>query len=230
MLPLVRIQTLLILICTSLLSAKSACVTFAPWVGSEDPKSLELQLAKSQPRNLLDSLKEAVQWVDLANIKPDIKTARQALAKMEAIPASNLSAEWRLMHQAYLGVSKSIVGRDATNPMEKIQKVNEAVALLDSAVQSGGEKCVLLTFLRAMVLVSLPDFFKKQSIAQQDFNTVLQSSAAAELQCASHYHLGNIHKATGQIGPAIAHWQKAQAFTKGKCATESKKMLTVFMD
>ncbi|NLB64587.1 MAG: hypothetical protein GX801_10875 [Fibrobacter sp.] len=230
MLQLAKIFTFSFILFASTAYSQAACATFITWVGSEDAKILEKQLAKSQPRNSLDSLKEAVQWVDLANIKPDIKVARKALAKMEAISDKSLSPEWQLMYKSYLGVSRSIVGRDATNPVEKIQKVNEAVSLLDETVQVGGDDCVLLIFLRAMVMVSLPDFFKKQGVAQQDFNTVLQRSPAKELQCASHFYLGNIYKDLGQIGPAMSHWQKAQAFKKGKCAMESQKMLTVFMD
>ena len=210
--------------------------TFESWSGGERIEDLRKGIDSRRPTTLLDSFRLAVQWVDLANLAQDVKISRQALDRISSIEASRLPAPWRVFHKSYLGIASSLVGRDATNPIEKIQKVQEACSQLDEAVRAGADSGAFPIFVRGLVLSSLPDFFEKRETARQDLQRVLDRGAAGDwvvspgVRCRAETRLGEILKGKGSIKEAIPLWKHAAEANAGQCSETARRWLATYQD
>ena len=215
---------------------EEAARAFEKWAGGEDAARLSREVESSHPHSALDSLRRGLQWVDLANAKGDAAMSRKAVEWLRAIPDFRLARGYRVLRDSYIGVGLSLVGRDATNPVEKIRKVQEASALLDQVVKSDGDSCWYAVFLRGYVYSSLPDFFKKQGQAEKDLAAVLaaRASGAAEIgpgvECRSEARLGDLIKGRGRVKEAIPHWKRAVGLAQGRCSEDSRKWLSTYQD
>lgn len=74
---------------------------------------------------------------------------------------------------AYFGSILAFQGRDALDPIERVEKVRQGLKFLDEAVQNEPER-LEIRILRGYVCLRLPEvFFHRTSVAVEDFNYLI---------------------------------------------------------
>jgi len=122
-----------------------------------------------------------------------------------------------LVH-AYYGSVLTLVGRDAINPTERVQKALQGVKILNEAVAKEPNN-VEIRLLRGFVCNRLPKvYFHRTATAVEDFNHVLALDAkkhllSKELYWKVLFELGDAYKKLGQHEQAKAVWSRLKSQT-----------------
>lgn len=98
---------------------------------------------------------------------------------------------------AYLGSAWTLAGRDAKNPLTKINDVLKGTGLLDDAVKKAPDD-VIVRRIRLENSYALPDIFQRKAIAEKDADFLL------------HLYLKDPHAFDGKYDPAYVFLFKAR--------------------
>lgn len=143
--------------------------------------------------------------------KAAVRKAHAMLEKLQQQVNDNLV-------RAYYGSVLTLVGRDAVNPTERVQKALQGVKILNEAVAKEPNN-IEIRLLRGFVCNRLPKvYFHRTQTAVEDFNHVLALDAkkrrlSRELYWKVLYELGEAHKKLGQNEHAKAVWSRLKAQT-----------------
>ncbi len=141
-----------------------------------------------------------------------VKKAHTILEKLHQQVNDNL------VH-AYYGSVLTLVGRDAVNPTERVQKALQGVKILNEAVAKEPNN-IEIRLLRGFVCNRLPKvYFHRTATAVEDFQHVLalhekKRVLSKELYWKVLYELGEAHKKLGQDNEAMAVWNRLRAETR----------------
>lgn len=161
------------------------------------------------------------------------KKAYEILNKITRDP--NFIEELKPIALPYLGSSRAIMGDENTNPVNKIKYVQEGAAILDEAVSKYNNISYFPLFMRGNVFVALPEFFKKDGVAFQDYRELDQwnkrdpSRIPEGVMALVYYNLGNCFKKQKKLAMAMEYWKLAyQMDPDGSTGKNAKKMLEIF--
>jgi len=117
---------------------------------------------------------------------------------------------------AYLGSARTLVAREAWNPLEKLRGAREGGRLLDAAVAAAPDN-VIVRILRADTSLRLPAFFDRVHHARTDLERVLSLVQAAPSRLPPvrlaevHFKLGEAYRIDSDRARARAQWAQAAA-------------------
>lgn len=135
------------------------------------------------------------------------KTSYEYLKRVMDIDKKNVLA------MVYLGSVRTLMGRDASNPMNKIKFVNEGIKLMDSAVDMD-EKNIEVRLVRLNNSPSLPSFFKRQKMFFKDAEYLLDVVNNRSVQLDNntleviYYSAGEMYKMKNDLSKAKEFWKK----------------------
>ena len=147
----------------------------------------------------------------------------------------DLPEELRPISGAYLGSSLALAGGEATNPLTKMKRVNDGLKYLDMVVKKYGKNSYYPLLLRANVGMALPDFFKREKTAVEDFLRLEEwhyrepERIPDGIMPSVFLQLGNYYKKVKKIEEAVIYWQKAYQFDPaGENGAQAKELLELF--
>ena len=136
----------------------------------------------------------------------------------------------------YLGSARTLMGRDAANPLNKIKFVDQGIALIDTAVAMD-ESNIDVRLVRLNNSPSLPDFFKRQEVFFADVKYFLEltnknpnrfDNSVLE---AIYYFAGEMFKSEKKLMEAKEYWEKTIAISTTNYYKDlAEKELEVFFD
>jgi tetratricopeptide (TPR) repeat protein len=157
-------------------------------------------------------------------------TAYHNLAIMEVKGASAKAFEYlkqanKLLPEdplllALLGSSITMVGRDASNIVEKMRYVNEGTTLIDKAVTRAPDS-VFVRMVRSENSAGLPKMFDRRRFVKEDLLHVekILARAPKELPLSSqaevYYKLGTIFKSEDDASKAKTYFKRAAEVSPG---------------
>jgi tetratricopeptide (TPR) repeat protein len=121
---------------------------------------------------------------------------------------------------ALLGSSITMVGRDASNIVEKMRYVNEGTTLIDKAVTRAPDS-VFVRMVRSENSAGLPKMFDRRRFVKEDLLHVekILARAPKELPLSSqaevYYKLGTIFKSEDDASKAKTYFKRAAEVSPG---------------
>ncbi len=115
---------------------------------------------------------------------------------------------------AVLGSSITMVGRDASNIVDKMRIVNEGTPLIDKAVNKAPDN-VFIRMIRSENSAGLPKMFSRNHFAKQDLLHIegiikrATKEVPVNIQTVTYYKLGIIFKSEKDSSTAKSYFKKA---------------------
>ncbi|MBU1782318.1 hypothetical protein KKD87_03000 [bacterium] len=133
---------------------------------------------------------------------------------------------------AYLGSTKTLLGRDAFVPFNKLYYVYEGCQLMDKAVSKAPDNFVV-RLCRANNSLALPSFFRRAKYVKKDMFYLLkmgrEKKFSPELLATIYCLLGEYYKVEERWELASDYWEKAVKIApNSKDGMLSKKRLEVY--
>jgi tetratricopeptide (TPR) repeat protein len=137
------------------------------------------------------------------------------------------------MALAFLGSAHTLIGRDASNPITKVDAVKKGIKLLDEAVEAAPES-LEVRLVRASNSAALPAMFERGATFDTDVGFMMAHTElldASPLGPTCYVLIGDFHKNKNAYGEAVGAWKKAleQAGEEGQAGRDAKERLTLFM-
>lgn len=169
-------------------------------------------------KSLQEIFDDAKKLVD-QGIAGDVQAMKKALKALENL---RYNIEANNLVEAYYGSTTAMVGREAAESKEGMEKVLEGLRILDESVASEPDNTKIRT-LRGIVCFQLPEtVFQRTKIAIEDFNYLVDryemdaSVFSEEPNWQILYDLGMAHENMGEMQAAESIWQKSLSLNPDK--------------
>lgn len=141
---------------------------------SRDQIALEARIDELKSQTSRDE-QNAESWFRLGVAYHDLASQFGVTSGTEAVSALEKSLELRndSTTLAYLGSAWTLVARDATNPLLKVNGVLKGVEFLDRAVHSDPTN-VIIRRIRYENSFALPDIFERKPVAEKDIDYLIR--------------------------------------------------------
>ena len=155
---------------------------------------------KADAKDIYAEYAEGLLYCALAVKEPPVKDA--SFKARDHLEAFIKKIKDEPLAEVYYGMALSLTGRDDINPVGKMLGVQNGLDVMDHAVKIGekDDQYHYIRYLRGNVCSSLPDFFKREKTAVDDFRFLEESfskdtnSVVPALMIGVYYYLGNEEK------------------------------------
>lgn len=193
----------------------SIVVIFSMEVGATrwlDKKDLEVEIENYKKLILLEPANTNY-WFNLGVAYHDICSVHDVNCSTDAVAALEKSNTIKKdpVTLAYLGSSWTLVGRDAKNPIKKIDGVLKGLDFLDEAVQMDPTN-VVARRIRYENNMSLPDIFGRKKIAEQDLDWLLKLYSQDKNAFNNYYDPAHVFYFKAKLLASNNDWKSANTY------------------
>jgi tetratricopeptide (TPR) repeat protein len=131
------------------------------------------------------------------------------------------------------GYTLSLMGREASNPIEKISNVKKAINYLDES-KLYYSKSTFIPLLCGNIFLALPDFFEQRKKAFETFLFLekrIDAKISSGVKCNIYFNLAQLYKQKRELDKTVKYWKKAIKVDRDSiCANRAKKLIKIFTD